>query len=65
MNIIVCMKQVPDHVATQKSFDNAHLSWTNKLSPIMAITRKMIRVKGFRNRALEACTQAPQGSEGL
>ncbi|MCX5851558.1 MAG: SCP2 sterol-binding domain-containing protein [Deltaproteobacteria bacterium] len=28
------------------SADNAHLSWSNKLSPIMAITRKIIIVKG-------------------
>ena len=28
------------------SLDNAHLSWSNKLSPIMAITRKQILVKG-------------------
>jgi putative sterol carrier protein len=28
------------------SADNAHLSWANKLNPVMAITRGQIRVKG-------------------
>jgi putative sterol carrier protein len=28
------------------SADDAHLSWSNKLNPVMAITRKKIRVKG-------------------
>ena len=28
------------------SADDAHLSWLNKLNPVMAITRKKIRVKG-------------------
>ncbi|MDQ1240092.1 MAG: hypothetical protein QG577_2278, partial [Thermodesulfobacteriota bacterium] len=28
------------------SADNAHRSWSNKLNPVMAITRKKIRVKG-------------------
>lgn len=28
------------------SADDAHRSWSNKLNPIMAITRKKIRVKG-------------------
>ena len=26
--------------------DNAHLSWANKLNPVMAITRGQIKVKG-------------------
>ena len=28
------------------SADDAHRSWSNKLNPVMAITRKKIRVKG-------------------
>jgi putative sterol carrier protein len=28
------------------SADDAHLSWSNKLNPVMAITRRKIRVKG-------------------
>jgi putative sterol carrier protein len=28
------------------SADNAHLSWANKLNPVMAITRGQIKVKG-------------------
>jgi len=28
------------------SADNAHLSWANKLNPVMAITRGQIRIKG-------------------
>ena len=28
------------------SADNAHRSWSNKLNPVMAITRRKIRVKG-------------------
>jgi len=28
------------------SADDAHLTWMNKLNPVMAITRKKIRVKG-------------------
>lgn len=28
------------------SVDDAHRSWSNKLNPVMAITRKRIRVKG-------------------
>lgn len=28
------------------SADDAHRSWMNKLNPVMAITRKKIRVKG-------------------
>jgi putative sterol carrier protein len=28
------------------SADNAHLSWANKLNPVMAITRGKIRIKG-------------------
>jgi putative sterol carrier protein len=36
---------VPD-LTMSLSADDAHLSWSNKLNPVMAITRKKIRVKG-------------------
>lgn len=34
------------HLTMSLSADNAHLSWWNKLNPVMAITRGKIRVKG-------------------
>lgn len=35
----------PDLIMTLTA-DNAHLSWANKLNPVMAITRGQIKVKG-------------------
>jgi putative sterol carrier protein len=35
------------------SADNAHRSWSNKLNPVMAITRKKIRVKGSATALLK------------
>jgi len=37
--------ETPD-LTMSLSADDAHLSWLNKLNPVMAITRKKIRVKG-------------------
>jgi putative sterol carrier protein len=34
------------HLTMSLSADNAHLSWANKLNPVMAITRGQIKVKG-------------------
>lgn len=34
------------HLQMSLSADNAHLSWANKLNPVMAITRGQIKVKG-------------------
>lgn len=38
-------EETPDLVMSL-SADDAHRSWSNKLNPVMAITRKKIRVKG-------------------
>jgi putative sterol carrier protein len=38
-------EDTPDLVMSL-SADDAHRSWSNKLNPVMAITRKKIRVKG-------------------
>ncbi len=35
------------------SADDAHRSWSNKLNPVMAITRKKIRVKGSATALLK------------
>jgi len=35
------------------SADNAHRSWSNKLNPVMAITRRKIRVKGSATALLK------------
>jgi len=37
--------ETPD-LTMSLSADDAHRSWSNKLNPVMAITRKKIRVKG-------------------
>jgi putative sterol carrier protein len=37
--------EAPD-MTMSLSADDAHRSWSNKLNPVMAITRKKIRVKG-------------------
>ncbi len=37
--------ETPDLIMSL-SADDAHRSWSNKLNPVMAITRKKIRVKG-------------------
>jgi putative sterol carrier protein len=34
------------HLTMSLTADNAHLSWLNKLNPVMAITRGQIKVKG-------------------
>ncbi|MBU1180596.1 MAG: SCP2 sterol-binding domain-containing protein [Proteobacteria bacterium] len=36
----------PPDMTMSLSADDAHRSWSNKLNPVMAITRKKIRVKG-------------------
>lgn len=36
----------PPDLTMSLSADDAHRSWSNKLNPVMAITRKKIRVKG-------------------
>ncbi len=41
--------------------DNAHLSWANKLNPVMAITRGQIKVKGSATGLAEAGPQAEKG----
>jgi len=42
------------------SADNAHLSWANKLNPIMAITRGQIRVKGSATGLLKLAPKLPK-----
>jgi len=43
------------------SADDAHRSWSNKLNPVMAITRKKIKVKGSATGRSQACTQIEKG----
>ena len=56
-------KGIPE-LTMSLSADDAHLTWSNKLNPVAAITRKMIIIKVF-SYGLLACTQDPQGSRDL
>lgn len=43
----------PPDLTMSLSADNAHLSWANKLNPVMAITRGQIRIKGSATALLK------------
>jgi putative sterol carrier protein len=45
------------------SADDAHRSWSNKLNPVMAITRKKIRVKGSATGLLKLAPKLKVVSE--
>lgn len=42
------------------SADNAHLSWSNKLNPVMAIAQKKIIVKGSASGLLKLAPKLPK-----
>ncbi len=42
------------------SADNAHLSWSNKLNPVMAIAQKKILVKGSASGLLKLAPKLPK-----
>jgi putative sterol carrier protein len=52
-------KDDPDMTMTL-SADNAHLSWSNKLNPVMAIAQKKIIVKGSAAGLLKLAPKLPQ-----
>lgn len=45
------------------SADDAHRSWSNKLNPVMAITRKKIRVKGSATGLLKLAPKLKKVAE--
>ena len=45
------------------SADDAHRSWSNKLNPVVAITRKKIRVKGSATGLLKLAPKLKQVAE--
>jgi putative sterol carrier protein len=49
-------EEQPDLVMSL-SADDAHRSWSNKLNPVMAITRRKIRVKGSATGLLKLATK--------
>lgn len=45
------------------SADNAHLSWSNKLNPVMAIAQKKILVKGSATGLMKLAPKLPKVSQ--
>ena len=54
--------EAPD-MTMSLSADDAHRSWSNKLNPVMAITRKKIRVKGSATGLLKLAPKLKKVAE--
>ena len=52
-------KGIPE-LTMSLSADDAHLTWSNKLNPVLAITRKMIIVKGSATGLLKLAPKLPK-----